>query len=428
MRRPDKRAAGGTSGRSDAGSQLGEGMEAEPLVRKARAYLDALCSVSPNRRTGSSGNREATGFVTEMLRTWGYQIDAEPFACLDHERGEVSLACEGQDFEVCISPYSPGCDVSANLAVVSSVTELESADCMEQLLLLSGDICAEQLTPKNYPFYHVEEHQRIIALLEEKQPAAIITATGQQPDQVGALDPFPLIVDGDLEIPSVFCREVVGEELVRRQGERFRLQIEARRIPATASNVIARSSPGLRNKIVVTAHIDAYEDSPGASDNASGTVVLLLLAELLAGFHNGPVLEIAALNGEDHYSAAGQLDYLRRYADDFHRIALAINVDDVGYVHGRSAWSSYGCPSHIERLVRATFGKFRGLVEGESWYTGDHMVFVQRGVPTLAITAERLSDLMRMVTHTSRDTPELVDEVKLVEVAQALASLVRWLA
>ncbi len=29
-----------------------------------------------------------------------------------------------------------------------------------------------------------------------------------------------------------------------------------------------------------TAHIDAFEDSPGACDNGGGTVVLLLLAEL----------------------------------------------------------------------------------------------------------------------------------------------------
>ncbi len=395
---------------------------------KARSYLDTLCSVVPNRRTGSSGNREATAFFAKTVRRWGYTIDATPFKCLDHERGGVSLDYEGRAFEVSISPYSPGCDVSAELAVVSSVAELQSSVCEGRLLLLKGNICAEQLTPKNYPFYNVEDHQRIVALLEEKQPAAIITATGRLPEQVGALDPFPLIVDGSFDIPSVFCCEVVGDELARRQGERFQLRIDARRVASTASNVIASSNSGARSKIVVTAHIDAYEDSPGASDNASGTVVLLLLAEMLAGFHSGPGLEIAALNGEDHYSAAGQLAYLQQYGGELNRVVLVINADDVGYRRGPSAFSLYGCPAEIERLAREILGRFPGLVEGEPWYTGDHMIFVQQGVPALAVTAERMPDLMRTVTHTSRDTPDLIDEAKLVEVARALEALVRVLA
>lgn len=413
---------------NDWAPELGGSDDLECYRAKARSYLDTLCGVVPNRRTGSSGNREATGFFAEAVLSWGYRIDATPFKCLDHERGGVSLDYEGRAFEVSISPYSLGCDVSAELAVVSSVAELQSSVCEGRLLLLKGNICAEQLTPKDYPFYNVEGHQRIVSLLEEKQPAAIITATGKLPEQVGALDPFPLLVDGSFDIPSVFCREVVGDELARRQGELFRLQMDARRVPSTACNVIASSNSGTRSKIVITAHIDAYEDSPGASDNASGTVVLLLLAEMLAGFPSGPRLEIAALNGEDHYSAAGQLDYLKRYGGELNRVVLAINADDVGYRSGRSAFSLYGCPAEIERLAREILGRFTGLVEGEPWYTGDHMIFGQQGVPALAVTAERMPDLMRTVTHTSRDTPDLIDETKLVEVARALKALVRALA
>ena len=209
------------------------------------------------------------------------------------------------------------------------------------------------------------------------------------------------------------------------QGEMFQLKIDAQRIPASAANVIARLNREAGQKIVITAHIDAYEDTPGALDNASGTVVLLLLAEMLSDYRGEQGIEIAAFNGEDHYSAGGQMDYLHRYGSEFSRILLAINIDDVGYKKGKSAYSVYQCPAELQQKAEAIFQGFDGLVRGEPWFNGDHMVFVQGNIPALAFTAEEGSELMRTVTHTPLDKPELVDPAKLVEVAKALNSLIR---
>jgi aminopeptidase YwaD len=56
---------------------------------KAKEYLDALCGVKPNRRTGSPGNREATDFFATMVKKWNYTVDTTPFPCLDHETGKT---------------------------------------------------------------------------------------------------------------------------------------------------------------------------------------------------------------------------------------------------------------------------------------------------------------------------------------------------
>jgi len=174
----------------------------------------------------------------------------------------------------------------------------------------------------------------------------------------------------------------VGEAIAAEKDAVFRLRMDARRIPSTAANVIAAKNPEGRQQIVLTAHIDAYEDTPGASDNASGTVVLMLLAELLAGYDGPLAVEIAALNGEDHYSAAGQMDYLARYQNELDRTVLAVNIDDVGFVEGRTAYSSINCADALTREADRIFAGFEGLVEGEPWYNGDHMIFVQNGLPT----------------------------------------------
>ncbi len=402
-------------------------MAPEEYVSKAYVYLETLCAVQPNRRTGSPGNRQATEFFAATIGAFGYAVDATPFDTLDYLSEGATLSVGAADFEVLTSPYSLGCDVVASLVAVSTVAELEDAQCEGQILLLHGSICAEQLMPKNFVFYNPEHHQQLITLLESKRPAAIVTATGRSPDQVGALYPFPLIVDGDFDVPNVHCRDTVGRTLAHRQGELAHLAIRAERLPARATNVIAALAGDAPEKIVLTAHIDAYEDTPGASDNASGTAVLLLAAEMLADYRGGYALEIAALNGEDHYSAGGQMDYLRRYGPALPSIRLAVNIDDVGYKEGRAAYSFYECPEEVQQKAGGVFAAHPGLCPGQPWYSGDHMIFVMNQVPAVAFTAELMPDLMKSVTHTAADTPDLIDARKLVEVAAALNALVRSL-
>jgi len=252
----------------------------DDYAAKAQLYLQTLCSVKPNRRTGSLGNQEATGFVADTIRPYGYEMDVTPFPAVDHVCGGAVLTHGDEAFQVQVSPYSLGCDVREELIAVSTTEELKNADCEGKILLMRGVISSEQLMPKNFVFYNPEHHKEMIALLESRKPAGIITATGRQPEMVGAQYPFPLFVDGDFDIPSVYCRDTVGDVLAALQGESFRLEIDASRLPSSGSNVIARLNSGASRKVVLTAHIDAYEDSPGALDNASGVVVLCLCAEM----------------------------------------------------------------------------------------------------------------------------------------------------
>ncbi len=401
--------------------------EVRECVAAARSYLESLCALAPHRRTGSPGNRAATDFFARSARDWGYEIDAAPFPCLDHETGRVSLSSGGKAFPVEIGPYSPAAEVISPLVAVSTLAELEKSSCRGKILLLRGEICAEPLMPKNFPFYNPDHHRKIYSLIEEKNPAAVVTAPPRNPEMIGAVYPFPLIEDGDFDIPSAFCSDATGDEIASRAGQSFCLSIEARRIPATACNVILRKNPTAARKIVVCAHIDTREGTPGASDDGSGTVVLLLLARLLRDYRGKLGIEIAALNGEDHYSVAGQKDYLSRYGDGLKAAALAVNIDDVGYREGKTAYSFYECPEALKKQAAHAFAAFPGLMEGPPWFQGDHMIFVQSGVPSVAFTAERMAVLMATVTHTARDTPEIVDPAKLAETALALRRLVELL-
>jgi aminopeptidase YwaD len=279
--------------------------------------------------------------------------------------------------------------------------------------------------PKNFPFYNPEHHQRILGLLEQKRPLAILAATSRDPALAGGVYPFPLIEDGDFDIPSLHMTDLEGERLLPHAGERARLESRARRISSAGCNVVASKAGKSERRVILTAHIDAKLDSPGALDNASGVVVLLLLAELLQDYGGELGVELVALNGEDHYSAIGEIEYLRRNQGQLAQARLNINLDGVGFYQGGTAFSFYECRDKITNQVRQSFARHPGLLEGELWYSGDHMIFVQNGVPALALTSEHGMTGLAEVSHTPRDRPELVDPAKLAGAALALQDLLQ---
>ncbi|HZK11259.1 MAG TPA: M28 family peptidase [Atribacterota bacterium] len=233
-----------------------------------------------------------------------------------------------------------------------------------------------------------------------------------------------MIEDGDFDIPSVYCTDVIGEEIAENTYHEFHLITQAERIPTTACNVMARKNPDAGEKMIVCAHIDAYGNAPGALDNASGTVVLLLLADMLQKYDGPMAIEFIAFNGEDNFSAGGQMDYLRRYGNELEKTLVAINLDDVGYIKGKTAFSIYECPDFISKKAHHVFSSFNGIIRGEQWFQGDHMIFVQKGIPAIAFTAEKMRDLMAQITHTQKDKPELIDCTKLVEIASVLEGFI----
>jgi aminopeptidase YwaD len=398
-------------------------MAVTDLSGRAETYLRRLCLDVPHRRVGSSGNRASTEFFAGVAAFFGFDTKCAGFDCIDWTHGDIHLTVGDQAYEAFVSPYSLGCQVRAPLVVASTLEELKAAEASDRVLLVRGDIAKEQLMPKNFAFYNPDHHKAIVHLLETQAPQAIIAATARDPQMAGAVYPFPLIEDGDFDIPSAYMTEEEGQRLAAQAGAEASLDMEARRIPAKGYNVIARKGRDSRRRVVVCAHIDAKEGTPGALDNATGITVLLLLAELLEAYSGDLGIEIVALNGEDYYSAPGEMLYLAHNAGRLDEIALAINLDGAGYYRGKTVYSFYDCPADIADSARQAFSAHGDIVEGEPWYQSDHMIFVQNGRPALAITSDLFDELWTHVAHTARDHPQIVDCARLTHIALALHGL-----
>ena len=393
------------------------------------AHLTRLTVDILDRSVGSAGNSAATAYVHEVLKAGGWSTETQSFDAIDWcDDGATLLASDGTAFEVFASPYAPGCQMHARLTAASTLEELVATDTFGALLLLHGTIAETPLLPKNFPFYSVEEHQRTIGLLENCGAAAIICAGPR--GGAGGVYPAAMIEDGDFNVPSVFMTEEKGGRLLRYVGQSLSLISRSRRIPSRAANVIGRINRGAPRRVVITAHIDAKKNAPGALDNGTGIAALLLLSRLLADYRGEYSIELVALNGEDHYAVPGQVAYLSANRDLFDTVALNINIDGIGYIDGDTAFSFFDVTPEMKKVAAAEILTQQDSREGPQWPQGDHGMFVQSGCPAIAVTSSWLLENMttQTVTHSSSDSIELVSIPKVASCAFSLARFVEELS
>ncbi|MCJ7806515.1 MAG: M28 family peptidase, partial [Clostridia bacterium] len=362
-------------------------MNRTDLYNKSIAYLKVLCTDITDRSVGSKGNREATQFFKKELGYLGWKTETPKFRAMDWNDGGAILKSNGLDFKVLVSPYSLGCSVQSQLADATNISDLEIGIFKDKIIFLHGEIAREQLMPKKFVFYNPEEHQKIVALLENSKALAIICATSRNSALAGGVYPFPLIEDGDFEIPTVYMTEEEGKRLIPLIGRQVALQSISERIPGMGCNVIGRKGDKTAERIVVTAHIDAKKGTPGAIDNATGIIILLLLAKLLEDYSGINQIEIVAFNGEDYFAVPGQMNYVMANHDKFDNIIININIDGAGYKNGKSAFSFFGLPEEMQEKAIEVLEKYPGIVEGAPWPQGDHSIFTQQGRPAIAASS-----------------------------------------
>jgi aminopeptidase YwaD len=277
-----------------------------------------------------------------------------------------------------------------------------------------------------YPFYGSDEHAAIINVLESASPAAVIAVTGRYPALCGALDPFPLIEDGDFAIPTGNIRPEESGPVLDRDGQPAEIEIRSERWASTARNLVATRG-AQAGRMTIAAHIDTKPGTPGAVDNAAGVAALVLLAGLLSPRRRqdrGVGVELLVVNGEDHYAAPGEVAWLSDTEGTLGDIALFVNIDGAGYLEGRTAYSTYNVPAHIQSRIDAAFEGREDLVQGRAWYQSDHAIFAMQGRPALAFTTEHVEEMLESLFHAPTDTPDKVDPALVVGIAMALEDLV----
>ncbi len=355
------------------------------------------------RLAGTAAERRAAEYVAGHLRAAGYQVQVVEFPFPFFQTRQVTLRVR--------SPVRV--NLSARVLMYSPPTHGE---------LVAPVVVAGRGLPED--FERVDARGRValverggITFLQKAENAARAGAAA-----VVVYNHEPGAVVGTLTRPSA----VPAVTLSREEG--LRLVDWARRGTVVASlvvdtvldertswNVVA-SLPGQQPaRVLLGAHVDSVEGSPGANDNASGVAAALEAARLLRARPPTWTVEVAAFGAEEG-GLFGSGAYARARGEG---LSAMLNLDMVG-VGARLLVGNTGAD---RRVVDAVLGAARQLgtaVEVRRMGSSDHVPFERAGVP--AAMLHRPGDPNY---HTPEDTPDKVRPELLEEAARLAAETLR---
>ncbi len=204
--------------------------------------------------------------------------------------------------------------------------------------------------------------------------------------------------------------------------------------------------------VLIGAHYDSVQDSPGANDNASGVAALLEIARLLKGERPARTVRFVAFVNEEppffYSQEMGSRVYARRARERGDNIVAMLSLETIGYYVDAEGSQHYPLPMILlsypdtgdfiafvgnlssRALVQQSLGSFRRHtafpsegIAAPGWmggiYWSDHWPFWQEGYPALMVTDT--APFRYPHYHTGADTPAKIDCPRLARVTAGLA-------
>jgi carboxypeptidase Q len=208
------------------------------------------------------------------------------------------------------------------------------------------------------------------------------------------------------------------------QGPMLRAQIESEFLgeqPVTNTIAEVRGSGKKANEyVMLSAHLDSWEASSGATDNATGTVTMLEAMRILKSIGYKPKRTILAGHwGGEEQGLNGSRSFVKDHPDVVNGLHALFNQDNgTGRIVGMSASGLVSA----DTVLRAYLAQLPNELTQWIRYSGvglpgsggtDHVSFVCAGAPGFSVGA--LSwDYGSTTWHTNRDTYDkiIVDDLK----------------
>lgn len=210
--------------------------------------------------------------------------------------------------------------------------------------------------------------------------------------------------------------------------------------------------------LLVGAHYDTVQGSPGANDNATGIAAMLALARTFATMTPSRTVRFVAFTNEEpplfQSRHMGSRIYARQSREGNEKIVLMLSLETIGYYSDEPGSQSYPFPfsffypstanfiafvSNMENApsVKQLLTAFRRHAQFPSeggalweWIPGvawsDHWSFWKEGYPAIMITDTAPNRYPYY--HTSADTPDKVDFARMARVVAGLQQVIAGVA
>ncbi len=253
------------------------------------AFATRLAELGPRPAAGE-GEARARAAVVSELEAIGLEVSTEPFDYQSFVLEKTTLQLGGTPVEpvkIGLDPFSNTLAFTGEAVVVTDPAQ-------------AGPEITGRIVVTNHPFMQL--------MISESAPAVVIT--------VAPADLETFAAGGNLEVS---------------------LEVEGKPVVLKSANVVARygARPTSGREILVTSHIDAYQDSPGANDNGTGLGLMIELARAFAKTADqlDVPLTFVAFGGEEN-GAIGSRAYVQSHVAELDRIVAVVNLDTLGGAMG----------------------------------------------------------------------------------------------
>lgn len=202
--------------------------------------------------------------------------------------------------------------------------------------------------------------------------------------------------------------------------------------------------------VLVGAHYDSVQGSPGANDNATGVAAMLALARSFATRQPSRSVRFVAFTNEEpplfQSRDMGSRIYARQSREGNEKIVLMLSLETIGYYSDEPGSQSYPFPFSFFYPSTANFIAFVSNMENAPWVRqlltafrrharfpseggalwewipgvawSDHWSFWQEGYPAVMITDTAPNRYPHY--HTATDTPDKIDFSRMALVVSGL--------
>jgi len=431
-----------------------EGTQNSQIYRLGQTLMD---SIGP-RLTGSPGLDAAHDWLVETYGSWGIEASNEQYGTWNrwqHGLTHLDLVAPRRSSLVARTlAWTGGTDGPVEGPVVT-LPDVTSADGFRQWLasevegafvLLSfphptcrpDEYWEEQGTSESIQAMQDERDARledwnrrmgaagvnpgqISLLLEEAGAAGILTSNwagswGTNRVFSGNTRSIPML-DVECEHYGMLARLAEGD-----QGPRVRVNAEAEFLGETPTyNTVARIEGSSRpdEYILLSAHLDTWHGATGATDNGTGTIVMMEAMRILREVFPEPSRTILAGHwGGEEQGLNGSAAFAEDNPDILEGMQLVMNQDNgTGRISDIAMQGFIGAGPFFARWLAAVPRELSQYIELEFPGTpdvgrSDHASFVCHRVPSFRLGSHEW-DYREYTWHTNRDT---FDKIALEEV------------
>lgn len=403
------------------------------------AHLAMLCEEIGPRWSSSPAEWRTVNYIRQQLASYGVEkTTLEEYSLQSWQYDSASAYVETPDHAIAILPFNrcPPVELAGPLVDAGYGTPRELD---EPRARLPGAVAVvalgfEPFTPPS-PL-----SERLTALAQAGAAAAVVVDRkdgGRKEYHSGGDWRLPGPDANPLPAVTVSREDGVRLRKWARQGQTLHLRIASRFFTAPSYNV-AGELTGARwpdQHLLLGGHHDTVYGAPGGNDNASGTIVVLETARVLAqlqaatGVRPGCTIRFATYSAEEQTLQGSYAYVARHYGSSAEKSSpprLAINLDELAAGNMKGLVLAF---PHLRRLVQRQFDAMGdGLqchVMAQLDASSDHYPFIRAGLDAAFLWRWRFagrhpdSDFH----HEPGDTADKVRPRELKEYAGQLARL-----